>query len=80
MKAALESARERKGNSCEHLWMEEACVDTHRVRERKGVGDGTAGSSAVPPTHPEDIMVFLKNKNKNRNWFILYENSFLAGE
>lgn len=50
MKAALESSRERKGNSCEHLWKEETCnilVHTQGEKEKEQ-RDGAAGNSTFP--------------------------------
>lgn len=50
MKAALESSRERKGNSCEHRWKEETCnilVHTQGEKEKEQ-RDGAAGNSTFP--------------------------------
>ena len=66
MKAALESLRGRKGNSCEHLWTEETVIDADWVRKRKEAGDRAAGNSVFPLISSENTMVFFKKKFSNK--------------
>lgn len=59
MKAALESLRQRKGNSCEHLWTEETRDRrTHGEKEKRSRETGQQETAHFHSFHPKNIMVF----------------------
>lgn len=64
MKAALESSRVRKGNSCDHLWKEERRIYTHWVEEKEP-GDGQQKTAHFHSFYFENIIVLFK---RNQEW------------